>query len=235
MGILGVIGGLGPMATALFMEMVIEMTDADTDQEHVKMIIYDIPTIPDRTRHILGLSEDDPSVEIIRIGKRLAADGVCEIAIPCITASYYHKEVEKQIHLPIVNGIKETGEYLCQYHVRKVGIMATDGTMQCRLFDKELSKCNIECVYPDEEYQKKVMYLIYNNVKAGKPAEMDVFNEVVDHLLKKGVNRVLLGCTELSVIKHQNQVPETCLDVMEIMARRCVKDFGKLKKEWENL
>lgn len=223
------------MATALFMEKVVEMTDAASDQEHVQMIIYDMPTIPDRTRHILGLSEDDPSVEIIRIGKRLAADGACEIAIPCVTASYYHKEIERQVHIPIVNGIKETGEYLCQNLVKKVGIMATDGTMQCRLFDTELSKCGIECIYPDEEHQKKVMHLIYNDVKAGKAAEMDIFNEVAEHLLEKGVNRILLGCTELSVIKHKNQVPDACLDVMEIMARRCVKDFGKLKKEWENL
>ncbi len=235
MEILGIIGGLGPMATANFMEMIINMTDADTDQEHVKMIIYNIPTIPDRTRHILGNSQEDPSDEIVKIGKRLADDGVCEIAIPCITASYYHQKIESQVHIPIINGIRETGEYLCRNKIRTVGVMATDGTRQSRLFDKELAKCGIECVYPDDEDQKNVMHLIYDDVKAGKPADMEMFNEVVDNLLQKGADRVLLGCTELSVIKRNNEVPSECLDVMEIMARKCVSDFGKLKKEWEKI
>ncbi|MCR4904260.1 MAG: amino acid racemase, partial [Butyrivibrio sp.] len=232
---LGVVGGLGPMATAIFMEMIINMTDAGCDQEHVKMIIYNMPTIPDRTKHILGLSKENPSTEIIKIGKRLVEDGACEIAIPCITASFYHDEIKKEIHVPVVNGIKEAGEYLCGRNVKKVGVMATDGTMQCRLFDRQLDKCSIQCVYPDDENQKKVMHLIYDNVKAGKPTEMDVFNEVTEHLKSKGVERILLGCTELSVIKRNNTVPPECLDVMEIMARKCVNDFGKLKKEWINL
>ena len=72
---LGVIGGLGPMATARFMEMVTEMTDAACDQDHIEMLIHSCPSIPDRTAYILGGSQDDPVGPMIRIGKNLAAQG----------------------------------------------------------------------------------------------------------------------------------------------------------------
>ncbi|MCR4588312.1 MAG: aspartate/glutamate racemase family protein, partial [Lachnospiraceae bacterium] len=112
MNLLGIIGGLGPMATAYFMEQIIGMTDVPCDQEHIPMIIYNCPYIPDRTRHILGLSKDDPSVPMLEAGKKLVGDGVDEIAIPCITASYYHATLNQQLPIPVLNGIRETAEYL---------------------------------------------------------------------------------------------------------------------------
>ncbi len=236
MNLLGIIGGLGPMATAYFLEQLIQMTDVSCDQEHIPMIIYNLPSIPDRTKHILGLSKEDPSIPMIEAGRKLVGDGVEEIAIPCITASYYHGAIQTALGVPVLNGIRQAGEYLAQRGVKRVGVMATDGTVTCRLFDRELTELGIECIYPEESFQKDVMHLIYENVKAGRAIEMDRFDRVVDHLRQQGVERILLGCTELSVIKRDCGVPDICLDVMEVMARRCVLDMGRnLKKEYENL
>ncbi len=224
------------MATAYFMEQIIRMTDVPCDQEHIPMVIYNVPAIPDRTRHILGLSDEDPSVMMLETGKKLVGDGVSEIAIPCITASYYYDRLAPNLPVPVVNGIKETAEYLEEQKVTRVGIMATDGTVTCKLFNRELEKAGITCIYPDPEHQKEVMHLIYENVKAGKPVEMSRFLKVTEHLQAQGVQRILLGCTELSVIKRDCPVPAICLDVMEVMARRCVLDMGRiLKKEYEIL
>ncbi|MCD8156116.1 MAG: aspartate/glutamate racemase family protein, partial [Clostridiales bacterium] len=85
---LGIIGGLGPMATALFMQMIVEMTDADTDQDHIEMIIYNCPQIPDRTRYILGESTENPAPTLLELGRKLQRQQVSLIAIPCITSMY---------------------------------------------------------------------------------------------------------------------------------------------------
>ena len=96
---LGIIGGLGPMATAYFMELLINMTDAKCDQDHLEMIIYNCPSIPDRTAYILGKSNANPVVPIIKIGKKLKEQNVDCISIPCITAHYFHDEIEEKTGL----------------------------------------------------------------------------------------------------------------------------------------
>ena len=83
---LGVIGGLGPIATAHFMELIIRMPEADTDQEHLDMIIYNRPSIPDRTGYILDSTSPNPLPDMIRVGNALARQGAKRSAIPCMTA-----------------------------------------------------------------------------------------------------------------------------------------------------
>ena len=99
---LGVIGGLGPMATAYYMELVIQMTDASCDQEHLNMIISSRPGTPDRTRYILGLSDENPAPVMIDAGRWLVAEGAEILAIPCITAHYFQKQLEEEDRKSVV-------------------------------------------------------------------------------------------------------------------------------------
>jgi aspartate racemase len=105
---LGVIGGLGPIATAYFYELVIQMTSAKVDQEHIEMLIFSKPSIPDRTEYILGKSKENPVHPMIDIGKLLVGMGADHIAIPCITAHYFHDILSEGIGAPIIHIIKET-------------------------------------------------------------------------------------------------------------------------------
>lgn len=232
---LGIIGGLGPMATAYFMQLVIQMTQADVDQDHIEMIIYNCPSIPDRTRYILGKSDLNPLIPMIETGKALAAAGVGTIAIPCITAHYFHDELEKEIGVPIIHGILETADYLHGRGYRRVGVMATDGTVESGLFTREFGKKGMECLYPSFEGQVCVMELIYDDVKAGKPADMDKFRRVADELFAAGAEVILLGCTELSLIKRDQPVGAGFLDVMEVLAKCSVERYGILKREYQEL
>ena len=90
---LGVLGGLGPMATAYFLELMVTMTDAATDQDHPKMIIMNVPTVPDRTAYILGRSTESPLEPMAALGQQLKALGADIIATPCITAHYFHSDL----------------------------------------------------------------------------------------------------------------------------------------------
>lgn len=235
MKVLGVIGGLGPMATAFFMQMVIEMTKADTDQEHIEMLIHNCPSIPDRTSYILGKSEENPLEQMVQVGRKLAKNGVQVIAIPCITANYFYRELCEQIPVPIINIIDEVARYLKQEGITRVGLMATDGTIQSGLFQQALQDAQIELVVPGEERQADVMHLIYKNVKATRPVEMNRFREVSKELRDKGAQVIILGCTELSMIRRDEVIGEGYLDAMQVLAKAAVEACSELKPEYQQL
>lgn len=136
---LGVIGGLGPMATACFLEMITKMTEAQCDQDHLEILIHSAPYIPDRTAFILGRSKDSPVEPMLKIGKKLAKEVSC-IAIPCITAHYFYRELSENIPVPIIHGIYETGLELQKNGIKRAGLMATDGTIESRIFQDQLEK-----------------------------------------------------------------------------------------------
>lgn len=232
---LGVIGGLGPMATALFMQMVTEMTDADTDQEHIEMLIHSRPQIPDRTTFILDHTKADPRPEMIRVGKSLAAQGADLIAVPCITSNYFYKELTEGIPVPVIHTIRETHTYLMKRGIRTAGLMATSGTVESGLFQKAFASSGSRLVLPSGERQEDVMHLIYRNIKAGRPPEMERFVRIAEELRAGGAEVILLGCTELSVIRENQKIGSGYLDVMQVMARCAVKACGSLKEEYQEL
>lgn len=232
---LGVIGGLGPMATAYFFQLVTQMSYAECDQEHMETIIYSKPNIADRTKYILNRNEKNPVGDIIEVGNILKASGADVIAIPCITAHFFHSEIEDALKLPIIHGIEETAVYLKSRNKAKIGIMATDGTIQSELFQKTFQNYGLQSVLPDEENQKKVMSIIYDNVKAGKAVDMDNFKEISAYLFGQGAEVIILACTELSIVKRDYKLPAGYLDVLEVLALNAVKQCGNVREEYLEL
>lgn len=233
---LGVIGGLGPGATAYFMDLVIRMTDAATDQEHLEMIVYNCPSIPDRTGYILDNTKPSPLPPMIRIGNTLSKQGAQVIAIPCLTAHYFYDELNTGIPVPIVNALAETARFLKESGITKAGIMATDGTISSGLFHQVLEAQGIQPVVPSTDRQADVMHLIYNNIKANLPAEMDRFYAVSRELKENGAQAIILGCTELSLIKRDHPIGAGFIDAMEMLAQQSIlRCGGKLKEEYKYL
>ena len=231
--ILGVIGGLGPIATAYFMELVIKMTDASTDQQHLPMMVYNMPFIPDRTAYILDNSKENPLPTMVEFGHRLQQQGADCIAIPCVTAHYFMEQLKKEISTPLINGVQETVAHLKEHGIEKVGIMATDGTIHSGIFHRELEKQGLTPIAPSEEAQKCVMHLIFDNVKAGKKADMDRFAVATEDLRRQGAQAIILGCTELSLIKRDHNIGAGFIDAMEVLAQQSVLSCNKpLKKEY---
>ena len=233
---LGVIGGLGPMATAYFMELVTNMTDAASDQEHLDILIFSRPRTPDRTGYILGRSSENPLPVMADSARHLAADGAQVLAIPCNTAHYFHTQVQEAAGVPVLHMIRESDAYLKACGIEKAGIMATDGTIQTGLYQKELEANGIAWTVPSETCQQHVMHLIYENVKAGRPAEMERFHAVNEELQRDGAQAVLMACTELSVIKKQFDLGSGILDALEVLAKTAVEACdAPLREEYRNL
>lgn len=233
---LGVIGGLGPMATAYYLELMIRMTDAQRDQEHPEIVILNIPSIPDRTAFILGNSRENPLEPMVELGKQLKNLGATVVATPCITAHYFHEALQEGIGLPLIHGIRCTAQLLQAAGIRKVGLMATDGTVQSGIFQRQVEDCGMELVLPDEIGQKGVMTLIYDQVKAGKQPDMTLFAAIRDELRSKGAQVVVLGCTELSLLKKEQDLGSGVLDALEVLAKESVLACGKqVKAEYHQL
>lgn len=233
---LGVIGGLGPMATAYYLELMIRMTDAARDQEHPEIIIMNVPSIPDRTAYILGRSQEDPLAPMVQLGKQLKQMGATVLATPCITAHYFHEPLQEGAGLPLIHGIRCTAQTLFDAGVRKVGLMATDGTVQSGIFRRHVEELGMELILPGQEGQKGVMTLIYDQVKAGIVPDLALFASIRDELRAKGAQAVVLGCTELSLLKKEQDLGDGILDALEVLAKESVLACGKsVKPQYEEL
>lgn len=223
------------MAGVYFLELVTKMTDAKTDQEHLEVVMVSSPGTPDRTGYILGKTNDSPLPALTNAGMILKNSGVDIIALPCFTAHFFHDELEKNLQVPIIHAIKDTAVYLKDRGVKCVGIMATAGTVTSRLYQEALDAVGISSVIPGDDGQELVSHIIYDNVKASKPVDMDAFNKVSLELFDKGAKVILLGCTELSIVKRDHVLPAGFLDVMEVLSQRAVKSCGTLRSEYEEL
>lgn len=233
---LGVIGGLGPLATAFFYELVIRMTDAGTDQEHMEVLIFSRPSIPDRTAYILGKSQLNPFYSMLDTGRLLVAMGAENIIIPCITAHYFYDALSESINAPVIHAIKETVNYLKNEGITCAGIMATEGTIYANLFQKVLEERGICSVVPIQENQNRITDLIYKNIKANQPIDIDYFQQVTKQLRGDGAEVILLGCSELSMLKNEYTLGPGYLDSMEVLAMRSILLSGaKLKANYLSL
>lgn len=226
----GVIGGVGPMATVYYMQRVIEMTKAGCDQEHINMLVFNDCDIPDRTAFITEKSPDNPLPVMVEDAKRLEAAGCEFVVIPCNTAHYFYDELEQAVEIPVVNIVEETIRY-AKARVQDlscVGIMATTGTIVTGTYQKYAERAGLLFAVPDEDEQNLLMQIIYDGVKAGKPVPRADFDRVANHLRAKGAQCLILGCTELSVLKRDLPINDPdVLDSIDVLASETVRRSGK--------
>ena len=222
---LGIIGGVGPLASSYLYEMITTRTKALKDQDHIDIILFSHASIPDRTAYILGESADSPYPYLLKDCQTLEKLGASIIVIPCNTSCYFHEELQKNVGIPVNNMVKDTVNYISNQGLKKVAIMATTGTIKSNLYQKELKKNNIEYVLPNQD---KVMSLIYDYVKAGKKVPKNVWDDVINNL---EVDGIILGCTELSVLKKEFNLDSKFIDPLEVETMLILKYFGKERKE----
>ena len=127
--LLGILGGLGPMSTVYFYELLTALTDAKCDQEHIDMVISSRATTPDRTAYILGKSDENPLDVMIPEAKKLVAYGAEVIAIPCNTAHYFYDRLAAEIDVPILNIIEESVKRIGEVGVASYGLAESVGVV----------------------------------------------------------------------------------------------------------
>ena len=234
---LGIIGGMGPMASALFYDMISSKTDASCDQENLDLILLSHAGMPDRTGAIL--SKDEVQIEAVR--SKLLADamflqnaGCTAIAVTCNTAHYFVNMIEDELDIPFIHLIRETAEAVAsKFGARKVAVLATDGTIETKLYQDELSKRGVIAFTPKVEVQALVMHEIYDCIKSGKPADEEIWQKIEEYVKAEGCEAAVLACTELSVVRKELSLGSFYFDPMDIMAERCLDFYekrGEIKK-----
>jgi len=224
---LGVIGGFGPLATALFLDLVVRHTEAKTDQEHLDIILYHIPRTPDRTKYILGESDQNPLPILETYAKKLEADGADVIAVPCVTFSYFFAELPQSLQAKLIHPIRETVKTLSASGIRQAGIMATSGTLYTNLFQQELDRQGIAWMAPSPDSQAHIMDMIYTGVKAGVHVPPARLQQEAERFFAADCDAVILGCTELSIIRNQGAFDHRFFDVLEILAKSSIRACGR--------
>ncbi|MBQ3921606.1 MAG: aspartate/glutamate racemase family protein [Firmicutes bacterium] len=225
--ILGVIGGMGPMASKLFYEMITAMTAADKDQDHINMVILSHATMPDRTGAIFA-GDETPGELLLEDCRTLESMGCRAICATCNTAHYFIHRFEDKLSIPVISLIRETAKEAARLHPGgKVAIMATDGTIRTRLYQDALEKEGVVPYVLSPENQKLAMHIIYDCVKAGKRSDEDAFRRIDAELKDSGCEGALLACTEFSVMKTELGLGAYYIDPMEVMARRAIEFMGK--------
>ncbi len=224
--VIGVLGGMGPAATADFYQKIIRATPAKGDQDHLKVLIFSNPQVPDRTAAIRG-EGPDPLPVLVASAQVLIQGGADLITIPCVTAHHYYDSLQQAVHVPILHLIGETVTAVLadSPHVRRLGLLATTGTLQTRLFERYFEPRGFTLIAPEPEVQIScVMEAIYV-VKHGDPRETAVrlIRRASAHLESRGAEAILAGCTEVPLILQDGDVSIPVIDPTWYLAQAAVR------------
>ena len=199
--ILGVLGGMSPVASAQFMLRLTLLTPAERDQEHIPAILWSDPRIPDRTAAKYAGGED-PLPALLRGIHGLEQAGCGAIVIPCNTAHGWYEEMRAATKLPIPHIIDTVADDLRRQGVTsgKIGLMGTTGTLRMRLYQQRLDALGYECITPDDDQMACLVSPAIAMVKANRVVESYAPTmQVAQDLMARGAQAVVLGCTELPV------------------------------------
>lgn len=224
---LGILGGMGPQATQIFYQWILDRTDASCDQEHIPALILSDTAMPDRTAAILSGAEGPVFQRLLADAQLLERSGCTAIAIPCNTSHYFVPRVQEQISIPILHMPRLTVERLRRMGKKKVAVLATDGTHHVGVYRDACREAGIEPVVPDGETQKLVMSIIYDEIKQGERGSRGKFARIDHEVRAQGCDGAILGCTELSVYRDYHGLPDFYIDAMEVLAEESILACGK--------
>ena len=208
---IGIIGGMGPLATADLFQKIVLHTQASCDQDHLRVLIDSNTNIPDRTAALL-YNGADPVPELVSSARGLERQGAEILVMPCNTAHNFYNAVQEAVSVPVLDMIRLTVQALSEQGIKKAGLIATDGTIQTGIYQRTFLGTGVELLTPEEEGQRAVMDMIYKGVKAGRQ-DYDAYaaRRTMESLMKQGAETLILGCTELplAVVLYRLEFPVT--------------------------
>ena len=224
--VIGVLGGMGPLATADFYAKLVRLTPARVDQDHPRVIIDGNAAIPDRTEAVFGRGPD-PTPALVETAQNLERAGAQLIVIPCNSAHAFLGAIRAAVSVPVLDITDEVARAAAALTLRPaaVGVLATDGTLRMGLYHAALAGCGIAALEPDADAQAALMAAIHA-VKAGDlgTGVRAAVQQVAAGLVRRGAGAVVLGCTELPLVMGPQDASVTVLDGTEILARAALRD-----------
>lgn len=221
--LIGVLGGMGPAATIDFMAKIVMLTPATRDQEHVPLLVHDVPQIPDRSSAI-AMGSDAPFLPMLAGLMQLARGGAEVIAIPCNTAHHWHERLARNCNVPVLHiadaVIAELAAQPAPHET--VALLATPGTIRAGLYQSRFASSGRELVLPDEETQALLDAAIAAVKAKNLPDGRRYAEAAADRIFEAGAGRLLLACTELPIAFAGSDQAERMIDTTAALARACV-------------
>lgn len=223
---IGVIGGVGPAATAEFLARVVAWTDAGSDQEHADLVVLQHSSIPDRTAFIVGTSEVSPAPVLAADAARLERLGVAAVVVPCNTATAFIGAMREAVTIDVIDIVETAIDDALAAGATRIGVLSTAGTRAAGSYVTAAHARGAEVIHPDEDAQAALNRLIYEQVKAGLPADPDLYDQAIADVVSRGADVVILGCTELSVAASQIGPRDRVLDSLDSLAKVTIRLAG---------
>jgi aspartate racemase len=223
--IVGVLGGMGPAATADFYRKLVEATPATTDQQHLQVVVWSDPTVPDRTAALLD-DGPDPTPWLRHGVHVLTWAGADLIAVPCNTAHAFLSPATGRDGVPVVHMIDQAVRAVAELTppVRRVGLLATTGTVRAGLYQDWLGRAGLEAVLPTAGEQESLVATAIRRVKAGDHGARPAADLAAAGagLASRGAQVIIAGCTEIPLVLGQRCGPVPVIDPTRVLARAVV-------------
>lgn len=225
--IVGILGGMGPESTADLFLRIIRATPAETEQDHLRVIIDNNPKVPNRTEALIS-GDTAPAISMLTATARnLERAGAQLIGIPCNTAHAFLPDIRGSVGVPVLDMIDETAR-----RVRLdfggstvVGLLATDGTLRTRLHHQALERHGLEVVTPGRDAQRTVMEVIGEVKLGGVPADgLEKLAPAIEDVAGRGATAIVAGCTEISLVLSAQPPPLPWIDPLQVLAERLVEE-----------
>ena len=224
---LGVLGGMGPLASAQFMQRLTLLTDQKQDQHHIPAVLWSDPRIPDRTNARLNGGED-PLAGLVAGTRGLLEAGAKAIAIPCNSAHLWHDELVERTHAHILHIVHAVVKELKNAGVSegRIGLLAATATVNLGLYQRMLEPAGYTCIQlspSDQENvcMRSIRLVKANEIAAGHPLAI----QGVEQLQREGATAIILGCTEFSVAipdYYRTSCAVPLIDSVDALARAAI-------------
>ena len=223
---IGILGGMGPMATADLFQKIVALTKADSDNDHIRIYIDNNPQIPDRTTAILKGGKD-PVPQMLDALRHLEACGADCIVMPCNTAHYFLDRLQPETKIPFISILESTAKACAAAHPGKTAcILATTGTLCTGIYEKALSQEGVAYLLPGDRHREILMDGIYR-IKAGERlTDPAPFQGMLEDLQAAGADYFILGCTELPLAVEQLSLSGSFVDPTLELAKAVIRFCG---------
>ncbi len=230
--VIGILGGMGPEATLDLFRHIIGLTPARIDQDHIRVLIYSDPKIPDRTEAMTAGGES-PLRHLIEAARLLEEGGAGIIAMPCNAAHHYLPEIRRNVGIPVLDMIAETCRTIRSRRpeAKALGLLATTGTVRSGVYGAACSREGLKLLLPDDKDHRKVQEAIAQ-IKAGTYDKLtrETLRSVGMRLMDDGAQAVILGCTEIPLSLDPATVDFPALNPGKILAQAAV-DWAMAKRD----
>lgn len=222
----GILGGMGPQATILLMQKVLDAVPAADDADHIPLLVDQNPQVPSRIRRLIEGTGDDPAPVLADMARRLESAGAEALAMPCNTAHHYAPTIRAAIKVPFLDMVDLSVRSAAELAGvdGRVGILASPAVRKIGLFDAPLARFGVQAFYPEDE---TAMLTTIRRIKTEgpEPETASALRAASNALLQRGAQVQMIACTEFSLLADATAEGATAFDTLDVLVA-AIKAFA---------